>query len=263
MVLTDAEVAKRAAMAGATVIRSLTGQNVERIDKGANDFATEADIASEKAIIGVIRQERPDDTIIGEESGLNTSLAGSPSGRVWLVDPLCGTINYVIQARDVAVNVALIDREDQDIAAAVADPFSDELFWTDGSRAYVSKGGMDTELAPSELLSPRLVEINFNAPIGKGTQLATAPMFRERFSMRVLSTTLCVPWVAAGRRTAYVSDGYLKNNVHYAAGIAICKAAGCIVTGIQGQPLHTGPGGLLIATDDKTHSLLVEIIRTI
>lgn len=47
--------------------------------------------------------------------------------RQWLVDPLCGTLNYAVGTMLVAVNVAL-----RDGAAAVADPFSGEVFFTDG-----------------------------------------------------------------------------------------------------------------------------------
>jgi myo-inositol-1(or 4)-monophosphatase len=65
------------------------------------------------------------------------------------------------------------------------------------------------------------------------------------FRPRVVSTTLAVAWVASGRRAAYVTDGQLADSVHLAAGIALCRAAGCVVTGIEGQPLHTGAGGLL------------------
>ena len=47
----------------------------------------------------------------------------------------------------VAVNVAL--RAGPDItAAASADPFAGEVFWTGGNRAYVRRGGVDVELAP-------------------------------------------------------------------------------------------------------------------
>jgi myo-inositol-1(or 4)-monophosphatase len=48
--------------------------------------------------------------------------------------------------------------------------------------------------------------------------------------------------------------------VHFASAIALCQAAGCVVTGIQGQPLHTGVGGLLVAADQVTHADLLAII---
>ncbi|MFD2356134.1 inositol monophosphatase family protein [Nonomuraea ferruginea] len=51
---------------------------------------------------------------------------------------------------------------------------------------------------------------------------------------RVVSTTLAVAWVAAMRRAAYVTDGHLQDSVHFAAGIALCRAAGCVVTDLHG-----------------------------
>jgi myo-inositol-1(or 4)-monophosphatase len=76
----------------------------------------------------------------------------------------------------------------------------------------------------------------------------------------VVSTALAVAWTAAGRRAAYVSDGHRGYTVHSAAGIALCRAAGCLVTGLRGDPLHTGAGGLLVAADEETHADLVRLI---
>ncbi len=45
------------------------GQRLSRIDKGAGDFATVADVEAEKAILRVIRAARPDDAVLGEEGG--------------------------------------------------------------------------------------------------------------------------------------------------------------------------------------------------
>jgi myo-inositol-1(or 4)-monophosphatase len=84
--------------------------------------------------------------------------------------------------------------------------------------------------------------------------------FRTRFQPRVVSTSLALAWVATGRRAAYVTDGQLVDNVHFAAGIALCQAAGCTVTDIDGQPLPTGAGGLIAAADRPTHAALLATI---
>ena len=83
--------------------------------------------------------------------------------------------------------------------------------------------------------------------------------FRAAFAPRVLSTTLALTWVAAGRRAAYVSDGFIADNVHFAAGVAICRAAGCIVTDLRGGELAPGGGGfgLIAAADEATHRALL------
>jgi myo-inositol-1(or 4)-monophosphatase len=122
---TDAEVATAAARAGAEVVRDRFGTRLGRIDKGAGDFATTADVAAEKAIVDVIRAARPAAAILAEEGG-QQGAAGA--ARQWLVDPLCGTLNYAAGTMLVAVNVAL--RDGPGGAAAVADPFTGEILWT-------------------------------------------------------------------------------------------------------------------------------------
>ena len=72
--------------------------------------------------------------------------------------------------------------------------------------------------------------------------------------------TLAVAWVAAGRRAAYVTDGRVHDSVHFAAGMALCRAAGCVVTGLDGRPPHTGAGGLVVAADQETHAALLDLI---
>ncbi|GII62268.1 phosphatase [Sphaerisporangium krabiense] len=260
MPITDVEVARAAAEAGAAVVRGMFGEALPRVEKGDGDFATAADLEAEKAILDVIRAARPGDAVIGEESGRT---GPGQAEREWLVDPLCGTLNYAVHNMLVAVNVALRVGEDV-TAAASADPFTGEVFWTDGAHARVRRGGADTPLRPSA--ASRLVDVNLdppfpNAPAFRPTALLADPRFTERFRPRVVSTTLAVAWTAAGRRAAYVTDGRRHDSVHFAAGIALCRAAGCVVTGIDGLPPHTGAGGLVIAADETTHTLLLDLVR--
>jgi myo-inositol-1(or 4)-monophosphatase len=257
--LSDPELAIAAAEAGATVVRARYGESLARFDKSPTDFATVADIEAEEAILDVLRTARPDDALLGEESGYD---GPDVAGRTWLVDPLCGTLNYAARTALVAVNVALRSGNDIKVAAS-ADPLAAELFWTDGQRAQVRRAGVDEALVPSA--ESRLVDVNLDRPhpnAGRfqAVQLLADAGFAERFGPRVVSTTLALAWVAAGRRAAYVTDGDLRDSVHFASGIALCQAAGCVVTGIQGQPVHTGVGGLVAAADHETHASLVAMI---
>jgi myo-inositol-1(or 4)-monophosphatase len=253
---TDLDVALAAAAAGAAVVRAAYGTELNRHAKGNLDFATDADLDAERAIFRVIAAARPRDGRLGEESG---ELVGD-NNRRWLVDPLCGTLNFAAQTPLVAVNVSLVDGPTT-LAAVSADPIGGEWFWTDGRRSYVRVDDTDEELKPSA--RSRLVDVDCDGPTDRpflGPQLVGDPAFRSAFGPRVLSTTLAVAWVAAGRRAAYVADGSFVDNVHYAAGIALCRAAGCVVTDLAGQPLNTGRG-LIAAADAATHEELVAIIR--
>jgi myo-inositol-1(or 4)-monophosphatase len=255
--LDDAGVATAAARAGADVVRSLYGRRLARIDKGGGDFATAADVEAEEAILGVIRAARPDDAVLGEEGGQR---GAAEAARQWLVDPLCGTLNYAVGNMLVAVNVAL-----RGGAAAVADPFSGEIFFTDGETARVRSEGAVTRLAPTS--ATRLVDVNLDSPFPgapgfRAVDLLAQDRFAEQFRPRVVSTTLALAWVAAGKRAAYVTDGGdLSGNVHFAAGIALCRAAGCVVTGTDGGPIGQAGRGLVAAADGETHQSLMSMIR--
>ncbi|MGW5348964.1 inositol monophosphatase family protein [Streptomyces sp. NPDC004031] len=254
----DAEVAAAAAKAGADVVRALYGTRLDRVDKGGGDFATAADIEAEKTILGVVRAARPDDAFLGEEFGRQGGAAGTQ--REWLVDPLCGTLNYASGTMLVAVNVAL-----RGGAAAVADPFAGEVFCTDGGTAWLrTNGAVSAPLEPSA--ATRLVDVNLD-PLARGPygfralDMMADPAFDQHFRTRVGSTSLALAWVAAGRRAAYVTDGGdMASSVHFAAGIALCRAAGCVVTALDGSPLGPTTRGLLAAADAPTHTRLLGII---
>ncbi|GAA4567672.1 inositol monophosphatase family protein [Micromonospora coerulea] len=259
MLITDPELAIAAARAGAAVVRANYGASLTRVDKSAGDFATAADLEAERVILDLLRSARPDDAVTGEESG---STGPSGAARRWLVDPLCGTRNYATRGLLVAVNVALQTGSGSTVAAS-ADPFTDEVFWTGGTGAYVRRDGVDEPLTPSA--GSGLVDVNLdppfpNAPRFRAVRLLADPGFIGRFHPRVVSTTLAVAWVAAGRRAAYVTDGQLRDSVHFASGIALCVAAGCTVTDLDGQPVHSGRGGLVVAADRQTHAALLTLI---
>jgi myo-inositol-1(or 4)-monophosphatase len=257
--LTDAGLAVAAAVAGSRVVRAQYGRPVERFAKSPTDFATAADLEAERAIMAVLRAARPDDAVLGEEGGVSGP-AGST--RTWLVDPLCGTLNFAAQTPLIAINVALRDGGVV-TAAASADPIADEVFWAYGDGAWLRSGGADTPLVPSSVTA--LVDVNLDAVHPDPGRFRPAallghPEFRRRYGGRVLSTTLALVWVAAGRRAAYVTDGMFVDNVHFATGIAICRAAGCVVTDLRGEPVDSpGGSGLLVAADEDTHRQLLAL----
>jgi len=260
--MTDAEVAIAVVEAGATIVRRCFGTSLERVDKGAGDFATSADVEAEHAMLVVLRQARPHDLIVGEETGRSGALDG---GRRWLIDPLCGTLNYATGMRAAAVNAALHDGTSF-VAAAVADPFNHEVYWTDMSSALVRTKGGDAPLSPDP--RSRLVDLNLDPPFPnarafRAVELLADSRFANSFRPRVVSTSIALAWVATGQRAAYVTDGDPRGSVHFAAGIALCQAAGCIVTDLDGLRWDRGAGGLLVAGDAETHAQLLGIVKSL
>ena len=93
---------------------------------------------SEEAILAAIRGVFPDDGFVAEESGVS----GPESSRVWVIDPLDGTVNYANGIPFFAVSIGLaIDGEP--VLGAVVDPVRDELFSaTRGGGAFMNGVGI-------------------------------------------------------------------------------------------------------------------------
>lgn len=258
---TDAEVAVAAAEAGAAVVRARYGGPLDRFAKSPTDFATDADLESERTIRRVLATARPADGVVGEELGGTDALAAD---RVWLVDPLCGTSNFAARTPLFAVNVVL--REGGGIvAAASVDPIGHEVFWTDGRAAWSRRDGVDERLAPSA--GTGLVDLNLDGPYPNDEWFSAVgflagPAFAGILRPRVSATTLAVAWVAVGRRAAFVSDGDMRDNVHFSAGIALCRAAGCVVGDLSGRELASDrEGGLVVAADEATHASVLAGVK--
>ena len=251
--VTDAEVAVRAAYAGAAVALAGFGSGSRRVSDAGLDFTTEADIATERAIRAVLSDLRPGDAIVGEELGADGS-----SSRRWLVDPICGTLNFAARVPLFAVNVAL-EIDGVTTAAAVVDPVADDAFWTDGANAWQRVDGAEVDRPLAPAASSRLLSVNLDCdyPGSIGTRLLSDEGLRTRFSPRCMSTTLALAWVATGQQAGYVTGGDLRGSVHWAAGIALCRAAGAVISNLAGGDLHTGEHGMIAAADAEAHDFVL------
>lgn len=93
------------------------------------------------------------------------------------------------------------------LAAAVAEPFDEAVFWAGPRGAFRRVGGRDTPLAPSA--RSRLVDLNLDPPFPNGSSFRVAwlgsnPDFMASFKPRVVSSSIALAWVATGQRGARV-----------------------------------------------------------
>jgi myo-inositol-1(or 4)-monophosphatase len=73
--------------------------------KGHLDLVTEADKEVEAFVITELRKAFPEDGVFGEEGGSVTS----QSGRIWVIDPIDGTFNFVRGGDQWAVSIGLYE----------------------------------------------------------------------------------------------------------------------------------------------------------
>lgn len=141
-------VALAAAWAGREAIAAALAGGGMRTDtkSAAHDLVTTADRAAEAAVLAVLRQLRPDDSVLGEETGMH---AGSSPVR-WLVDPLDGTVNFVYGRAGWSVSVGA-EVDGRPVAGAVVCPADGRWAATDGS--VVRYGGF--EATDGRVVTPR------------------------------------------------------------------------------------------------------------
>ena len=252
----DLKVALEAARAGAAVVRAGFDTVTSVRMKGEVDPVTAIDLAAEEAIMGVIAQMCPGDPTLGEESGGS----GWDAPRVWIVDPLDGTVNFLHSIPHVSVSVAVWE-EARPVAGVVIDVMRNEEFtaaagqgaWfnskpmrvsdeADLGNAMVATGfGYDRRVKAAELASRM------------GRVLAQVQGIR-----RLGSAALDLAWVAKGRYDAYWEDGLAPWDA--AAGTLLVTEAGGLVTDMSGSS-HALDSPTVIATNGKVHDSLRRIVE--
>jgi myo-inositol-1(or 4)-monophosphatase len=193
------------------------------------DMVTDVDRRAEAYILGELERRRPDDAVLGEEGG---GRAGS-SGVRWVVDPIDGTVNFVLGLPQYAVSIAA-EVDGQIVAACVHNPVSDETF-----RATLGGGAFVGE---TRLSGPREVPLE-RAVVGTGFAYDAAVRSRQGAVVAALlphiadirrfgSAALDLCATAAGRLDAYFEVGL--NPWDWSAGVLIASEASCLVSGLRG-----------------------------
>ena len=87
------------------ILRDGRARPHQRIAKAAKDFLTEVDLASESAMQRSLAASTPEIGFYGEEGGG----AALDSGKVWVADPLDGTVNYATGSPLCGVMLGLLE----------------------------------------------------------------------------------------------------------------------------------------------------------
>lgn len=234
------ELAVTAARAAGALLSERFGGPASGVDAKSTttDLVSDADRDAEAVILRIIRDQRPDDAIVAEESGATHR---SDGGVRWHVDPLDGTINYLWSIPHWAVSIHAAD-DAGDLAGVVFDPCRGELFTATPGTSRLD--GTDLRLAPSDDLASALLATGFAydaAVRGEQARIAATLLHRVRDVRRNGSAALDLAWVAAGRLDCYYERGLAIWDG--AAGSMIVREAGGTVRALAATT--TLPDGLV------------------
>jgi myo-inositol-1(or 4)-monophosphatase len=227
------------------------------VRKHGNDFATEVDLAIERQVVADL-QAATGIGVHGEEYGgadLNSPL-------VWVLDPIDGTFNYAAGSPMAAILLGLI-RDGQPVAGLTWLPFTgDHYTAVEGGPLYVN-GVAHPPLGRTGLAESMVAFGAFNIDWGG--------RFPGRYRMAVLEELSRVSSKlrmhgSTGIDMAFVADGILGAAVGFggkvwdhAAGVALVRAAGGVVTSLEGGPWTVDTRSTLTAAP-VVHEEIMDIL---
>ena len=220
-------------------------ERLERIvHKSEHDVVTEVDTLSEQLIINAIRDTFPRDSILAEESGHVDALVpadsedGEPAApvdpvdqRVWIIDPLDGTVNYAngIPVFCVSVGLSIGGRP---MIGVVYDPTRDEMFTAQAGMG-ARLDGMPIRHPVKDKLSDCVISLSL--PRRGWAQRERNVRRATRVSRNMGSAALAIAYLANGRFDAFVQAGGLSLWDICAAGL-IAIEGGARLTSLDGGP---------------------------
>lgn len=213
--------------------------------KGAQDFLTEADGATERFLRDRLGALFPGEAVLGEEMG--GEVAGE--GPLWVLDPIDGTSNFSRGGDRWCVSVGLVV-EGRAVAGAVARHAPQEVFaGAQGSGATLN--GAPIRAAPTEDITRAIVELGWSlrSPLAGFHRLSERVMAAGAGLRCGGSGALGLVETAAGRLDAYLELHI--NSWDAAAALAIAREAGCWTTAFdsgdwlaRGNPIGFGAPAL-------------------
>ncbi|MEX0795093.1 MAG: inositol monophosphatase family protein [Acidimicrobiia bacterium] len=253
----DLWVALRAARAGAEEVLAGAGSAFLTQMKGVVDPVTEIDERAETAIRASIASHFPDDSLLGEEGGGE----GWQQGRVWIIDPLDGTINFVHSLPHFSVSVALWD-DGVPLIGVVIDVMRQEEFVAvrgEGARLNDLPIGVSETPSMNESVIATGFPYDRRQHAREYLEVVANVLEIAQGIRRLGSAALDLAWVACGRVDAYWEFGIKPWDA--AAGTLLVAEAGGFVTDHRGASNNLDAGAC-IASNGNIHDELRAIVSS-
>jgi 3'(2'), 5'-bisphosphate nucleotidase len=233
-------------------------------DKGGNSPVTEADHAANAVLVAALREAFPEDGFLSEES--RDSRERLEMSRVWIVDPLDGTKEFLKGIPEFAVMVGLAARGRAVLGAVYVPPTDTLYLGAEGEGAWVERNGERTPLvAPPAADAERLRLV--------GSRSHPDPLLVR--IQEALGITDVRPSGSVGVKCALIAEGERDLYLHpvpylkewdTCAPEAVLRAAGGTVTDCRGGPLRYNkpdpvmPDGILAAAPGVADGVVSRVV---
>jgi 3'(2'), 5'-bisphosphate nucleotidase len=258
-----AELARKAGK----IVLELYKKGVEVSYKDKREPVTEADLASNRIILAGIAEHFPDDAILSEES--RDTKARLESSRVWIIDPLDGTREFVDHVGQFVVMIGLAV-DGLPVVGAMYQPTTGRLWHAavDDGAELVEADGSSRPLTVTQ----NTVESGIRLVITRSHPFKGADRIRRSLGvvevLQMGSVGLKVGAIVEGNAELYVHISTKTKEWDACAPHAVLQAAGGLMTDLNGDPIRYNKTDVrnrrgLLATNGLVHENSLAVVRPI
>ncbi|XGV96255.1 MAG: 3'(2'),5'-bisphosphate nucleotidase CysQ [Leptolyngbya sp. BL-A-14] len=232
----------------------MAASQFEVFEKGPDDYVTSIDSLLDQKLSAAFKLMFPDDGVITEEDAQSRAKFHDRYGRLWCIDPIDGTEDFIHRKHDYAVMVGLL-QDYQPIAGWLYAPAYDQLYYG-GSNWGMFQSSAEAASEPLPVVEPPPPTLGF-CPVLIGhrdqsrfgsaiTRLIPEAQFYSlgSFGLKVIDVIL-------GRAGLYL---YFNGRVKLwdtVGPLALAKAAGLVCCDLEGRSISFAPQD--IASDTLAH----------
>lgn len=237
------KLAERAARSGGEILRSYFQGNYSVASKGPDNPVTLADTETDTLLKAILLKACPDYGWLSEESADSSERLSR--SRVWIVDPLDGTKEFIAGRPEFVVSIGLAENG-QPILGVLYNPITDELFSATSGQGAFLNGRPIHCTNPNSLKESHLIVSRTEAAAGLwDTLMNNFKTVEPRGSVAYKLTK-----VACGGADLHISLKP-KNEWDVCAAHCLLREAGAELVGRDGRPITYNrenpiiPGGLI------------------
>lgn len=212
-------------------ILEISQREFEVHEKKDKSIVTEADLASEKIILSGLRNY--DYGFLSEES--KDDLSRLEKEKVWIIDPLDGTNDFIAKTGEFCIMVGLVDKKEP-ILGIVYLPVGGKLYFAEKRKgAYLMESGRSVKLEVSNVAD--LSQARFVLSRSHFSDLEKEFLSRNEIGqfVHVGSTGVKLGLIAEGKADGYLTFTDKTSQWDICAPEVILKEAGGEVTDLRGE----------------------------
>ncbi len=229
--------------------------------KKDNTFVTPTDKAVEKLLIKHISHHFPKDSFLSEETQTKTLCT---KGRVWLIDPICGTSNFALKIPFFTTNITLLI-SGKPVLTFSLDYINQDYYWAvDDKEGVFNKKG----IVPLSFKHKKRIVFNFGYIISQGTKKhkeAVGDIRKELFVNHeyrtyTYSSSLGFVYAAINKKISGFMVTFTKP-WDFVSGAYLIEKNGGIATDFEGKPWSCKSKNIIATPFKEVYQKIFPVIK--